>query len=88
MLTGMGPKEFVPSFYCPWPLFTQQDLAEKSPSRLYIDDKGVFKGVSQKREEDQIKAAFDLMGSAGDASVLPRLLSSGPCLCSGCVQLV
>ena len=65
LLADMGPRAFVPSFYCPWPLFTQQDLAEKSPTRVYIDDKGVFKGQSQKKEEAEIKTVIELMGNAG-----------------------
>ena len=71
MVGGMGPKAFVPSIYCPWPLFTLQDLAEKSPTRLYRNAEGISKGLSQKREDDQIKTAFELMGDAGDASICP-----------------
>ena len=64
----MGPKAFVPCIYCPWPLFTQQDLAERSPTRVYRDNKGAFKGLSQKKEEEQIKTVIELMGNAGDGS--------------------
>lgn len=65
LLADMGPKAFVPSFYCPWPLFTQQDLAERSPTRVYRDIKGVFKGQSQKKEDSEIKTVIELMGNAG-----------------------
>ncbi len=65
-LAGMGPKAFVPCIYCPWPLFTQQDLAERSPTRVYRNDDGVFKGQSQKKEEQEIKTVLDLMCGAGE----------------------
>jgi len=65
---AMGPKVFVSSIYCPWPLFTQEDLAERSPTRLYRDkESGKPKGQSQKKEEDQIKTVIELMGTAGEA---------------------
>lgn len=59
------PKPFVPSSFCPWPLFTKQDLQERSPTRLYFNPQTKAGGYNVKREEALLKTSIELIKSAG-----------------------
>ena len=76
----MAPKEFVPSNFCPWPLFNKEDLVLRSPSRLWrpkpteegavgttprSTPKSRQEGMTQKMENAQMKTAVELILKAG-----------------------
>lgn len=76
----MAPKEFVASNFCPWPLFSKEDLVLRSPSRVWrpkATDEGAVgttprstpksrqEGMTQKMENAQMKTAIELILKAG-----------------------
>lgn len=76
-MPGTAPKEFVPCIFCPWPLFSKQDLEERSPSRLYRDEKGNPKPMPQGKEQNFMKTTCELIRDAGQpAGTLPCLRST------------
>ena len=76
-MPGTAQKEFVPCIFCPWPLFSKQDLEERSPSRLYRDEKGNPKPMPQGKEQNFMKTTCELIRDAGQpAGTLPCLRST------------
>ena len=74
-------KEFKASNFCPWPLFSKEDLVLRSPSRLWrpkpgdqsaagttprSTPKSRQEGMTQKMENAQMKTAIELILKAGE----------------------
>ena len=97
----MEPKEFVASNFCPWPLFSKEDLGLRSPSRLWRPkppDEGAAgttsrstpkskqEGMTQKMENAQMKTAIELILKAGKHVGHWRKPQAAPLLVSSSVR--
>ena len=96
----MAPKEFVPSNFCPWPLFSKEGLVLRSPSRLWrpkpteegavgttprSTPKSRQEGMTQKMENAQMKTAVELILKAGKYACQCRKPQAAHLLVSGSI---